>query len=75
VTIASRVPVELADAIRTLADSGNRSVSREIAHAVQRHVNRSGGSLSGSTARSPAERREPSEVGRSGSQAHTGGDA
>jgi predicted transcriptional regulator len=38
VTVAGRVDPELAQAVRRLADLGNRSVSREVDAALRRHV-------------------------------------
>ena len=67
VTVAAQVAPDLADAVRTLADDGNRTVSREVARAIAEHVERSAGS--GSLAE-PAERGETSEgAGQSSSLA------
>jgi predicted transcriptional regulator len=38
VCVGTRVEPELAQAVRRLANQGNRTVSREIAEAVRRHV-------------------------------------
>jgi predicted transcriptional regulator len=51
-TVAGRVEPELADRVRRLADAGNRTVSREVAEAIRRHVLLS---------EIPAERRVPDE--------------
>jgi hypothetical protein len=40
VTVAARVPPDLADAVRTLADAGDRTVSREVARAIREHVDK-----------------------------------
>jgi hypothetical protein len=40
VTLASRVPPDLADAVRTLADAGDRTVSREVFRAIREHVDK-----------------------------------
>jgi predicted transcriptional regulator len=40
VTVAARVPPALADAVRALADAGDRTVSREVASAIREHVDR-----------------------------------
>jgi predicted transcriptional regulator len=37
-TVAGRVDPELAEAMRRLADAGNRSLSREVGEAIRRHV-------------------------------------
>ena len=39
-TLASRVPPDLADAVRTLADAGDRTVSREVFRAIREHVDK-----------------------------------
>jgi hypothetical protein len=41
VTVAARVPPELAQALAVLADAGNRTVSREVSSAIREHVARS----------------------------------
>jgi hypothetical protein len=41
VTIAARVPLDLAEAVAALADAGDRSVSREVFRAIRTHVERS----------------------------------
>src|SRR5215218_1577065 len=58
VTIAARVPPDLAEAVAELADAGDRTVSREVFRAIKSHVERSamGGSL---------EARDRSSLGRS----------
>jgi predicted transcriptional regulator len=56
VTVAARVPPELARAVAELADVGNRTLSREVASAIAEHVERS--ASSGSLAE-PAERSAP----------------
>jgi hypothetical protein len=58
VTIAARVPPDLAEAVAELADAGDRTVSREVFRAIKSHVERStmGGSL---------EARDGSTLGRS----------
>jgi hypothetical protein len=68
VTIAARVPPDLADAVAALADAGDRTVSREVFGAIRAHVQsstlgrgsleaRSGSSLGrGSLVDTPAER-------------------
>jgi hypothetical protein len=38
VTVAARVPPDLAEAVARLADAGDRSISREIGRAIQEHV-------------------------------------
>jgi hypothetical protein len=38
VNLATRVEPELAESVRRLAHLGNRTVSREVAEAVRRHV-------------------------------------
>jgi predicted transcriptional regulator len=38
VTIAARVPPELAEAVAALADAGDRTVSREVFRAIRTHV-------------------------------------
>jgi hypothetical protein len=38
VCVGTRVEPELARAVRRLADQGNRTVSREVAEAIRRHV-------------------------------------
>jgi predicted transcriptional regulator len=38
VCVGTRVDPELAQAVRRLADQGNRTVSREVAEAIRRHV-------------------------------------
>jgi hypothetical protein len=40
VTVAARVPPELAEAVRTLADAGDRTVSREVFRAIREHVDK-----------------------------------
>ena len=40
VTVAARVPPELAEAVRTLADAGDRTVSREVFRALREHVDK-----------------------------------
>jgi hypothetical protein len=40
VTVAARVPPDLADAVRTLADAGDRTVSREVFRAIREHVDK-----------------------------------
>jgi hypothetical protein len=42
VTVAARVPPELAEAVRTLADAGDRTVSREVFRAIREHVDKAG---------------------------------
>ena len=59
VTVASRIPSELADAVAQMADVGDRTMSREIFRAIREHVDRSGG-LSSSHPPIPAERDETS---------------
>jgi predicted transcriptional regulator len=44
--VGARVPRELAAAIAHLADEGDRSVSREIRRAIQKHVEESGSTAS-----------------------------
>jgi hypothetical protein len=58
VTIAARVPPDLADAVAELADAGDRTVSREVFRAIKSHVERS--AMSGSL-----EARDGSTLGRS----------
>jgi hypothetical protein len=41
VTVASRVPPDLAEAVAQLADAGDRTISREIGRALKEHVARS----------------------------------
>jgi hypothetical protein len=41
VTIAARVPPDLAEAVAELADAGDRTVSREVFRAIKSHVERS----------------------------------
>jgi hypothetical protein len=49
VTVASRVPPDLAAAVARLADEGNRTVSREVCGALAEHVKNAGwGSVSAS---------------------------
>jgi predicted transcriptional regulator len=51
VTIAARVPPDLAEAMAALADAGDRTVSREVFRAIRAHVEMStvgGGSFAGS---------------------------
>jgi hypothetical protein len=73
VQIGAKVPYEVADAIRNLADAGDRSISREIRRAVEAHLERSG-ELSSS--RSPVPRTERREThnlrGQSSSPAPAG---
>jgi hypothetical protein len=38
VCVGTRVEPDLAQAVRRLADAGNRSLSREVAGAIRRHV-------------------------------------
>jgi predicted transcriptional regulator len=38
VTIAARVPPDLAEAVAALADAGDRTVSREVFRAIRMHV-------------------------------------
>jgi hypothetical protein len=38
VCVGARVEPELAQGVRRLADAGNRSLSREVAEAIRRHV-------------------------------------
>jgi predicted transcriptional regulator len=38
VTIAARVPPDLAEAMAALADAGDRTVSREVFRAIRAHV-------------------------------------
>jgi hypothetical protein len=46
VTVAARVPPALAQEIARLADAGDRTLSREVARAIQEHVaNKVPGSL------------------------------
>jgi hypothetical protein len=59
VTVASRIPSDLADAVAQLADAGDRTMSREIFRAIRDHVDRSGG-FSSSHPPNPAERGETS---------------
>ena len=40
VTVAARVPPDLAEAVRTLADAGDRTVSREVFRALREHVDK-----------------------------------
>jgi predicted transcriptional regulator len=40
VTVAARVPPDLAEAVAALADAGNRSISREVSAAIREHVDR-----------------------------------
>jgi hypothetical protein len=73
VPISAKVAPELAEAVRDLADAGDRSVSREIARAVREHVERSGGLASSRSPEPRIERRESSNVARqSNLQAPTG---
>jgi predicted transcriptional regulator len=41
VTIAARVPPDLAEAVATLAERGDRTVSREVFRAIRTHVQES----------------------------------
>jgi predicted transcriptional regulator len=41
VTIAARVPPDLAEAVAELANAGDRTVSREVFRAIKSHVERS----------------------------------
>jgi hypothetical protein len=38
VSVGARVPPDVAQAVRELADAGNRTVSREIARAIEEHL-------------------------------------
>jgi predicted transcriptional regulator len=60
VTVAARVPPELARAVAELANLGNRTLSREVASAIAEHVEKSAGSSA--LADGPAERRAPDVV-------------
>jgi len=42
VTVAARVPPDLADAVRSLADAGDRTLSREVCCAIREHVDKAG---------------------------------
>jgi hypothetical protein len=53
VTIAARVPPDLAEAMAALADAGDRTVSREVFRAIRAHVEIAGASLP-SRPRTPA---------------------
>jgi predicted transcriptional regulator len=61
VTVAARVPPELADAVAALADAGDRTVSREVFRALREHVDRADVGASPS-ARTLAERRAPGDL-------------
>jgi hypothetical protein len=37
-SLTAHVPLDLAEAVKELADEGERSVSREVARAIRRHV-------------------------------------
>jgi hypothetical protein len=66
VTIAGRVEPGVAEAVRALADRGDRTVSREVATAIREHVARAeqvypeSGGFSSSSHRPSLERGEPS---------------
>jgi predicted transcriptional regulator len=73
VTIAARVPPALAEAMQRLAESGNRTVSREVFDAIRQHVDRSDVGGSAPLLRStPAERGETSSGRQSSSSARAG---
>jgi predicted transcriptional regulator len=38
VAVSSKIPADLVAQVRHLAEAGNRSVSREVAEAIRRHV-------------------------------------
>lgn len=68
VTVAARVPPALADAVRALADAGDRTVSREVASAIREHVDRQDPS---SQASAPAA--APSSAARPATPSERGG--
>jgi hypothetical protein len=49
VTVAARVAPALADAVRTLADAGDRSTSHEIAAAIAEHISQESASAAATT--------------------------
>jgi hypothetical protein len=73
VTVSARVPPALAREIARLADAGDRTVSREVARAIQKHV---AGQVPGSLpplGPDPAERDGNSHLGRQSSSSQLAG--
>ncbi len=64
-TIAARVPPELAEAVAALADAGDRTVSREVFRAIRTHVETSavGGSSANAVGRSSVEAPQSATTG------------